>query len=139
MMNQKEVQNNMEHLIGLFQENGCSVEAIQDFIQNNFHYLIEEGIDSSEQLYFVYNHNDLYGVIWIYGDLYQWSIYDHGMFRKASKLDEGENDYIIDMILNFTNTDKIKKIVPNISQMNLENKVKSLKKLKLNSDGYHLK
>ena len=61
------------------------------------------------------------------------------MFRKASKLDEGENDYIIDMILNFTNTDKIKKIVPNISQMNLENKVKSLKKLKLNSDGYHLK
>ncbi len=135
---QKGVEVSMKNLIELFRQHGCSVEAIQDFIQSNFQYLIEENVDSSKNLYFVYNHKNLYGVIWVYGDEYEWSVYEDGKFRRVIKDDDKEHDYIIDMILEFTDAEKIKRIVPDIEKMNLENKIKILKKIKLNSQGYHL-
>ena len=64
--------------------------------------------------------------------------YEDGKFRRVIKDDDKEHDYIIDMILEFTDAEKIKRIVPDIEKMNLENKIKILKKIKLNSQGYHL-
>ena len=137
-MNQKEVEDNMKRLIDLFYQHGCSVTAIQSFIQNNYYYLIQEGIDNSDNIYFIYNHKDLYGVIWVNGDEYEWSIFESGNFHRIIKNDE-DDDYIINMILGFADADKVKKIVPEIGKMNLENKIRVLKKLNLNSSGYHFK
>ena len=43
------------------------------------------------------------------------------------------------MMLNFAETDKVRKIVPNISEMNIETKVKVLRSVSFNSTGYHFK
>ena len=39
----------------------------------------------------------------------------------------------------YTDADKIKEAIPEIEDMNVENKVKTLKNIGLNSNGYHIK
>ena len=80
----------------------------------------------------------MYGIIWVNGDDYEWSVFENGIFRRIMKSDNDEHDYIVDMILEFADTEKIKRVVPDICNMNLENKIKTLKKIRLNSQGYHL-
>lgn len=136
-MKQKKIEYYFEKMIHLLDENGCSIQAIQSFINHNYDYLLDEDQDVTKDIYFVYNNRNLYGIIWVNGNQYEWSIYDNDNFRRIRHYDEDE-DAIIDMILGFANTDKVKKIVPEIGNMNLEDKIKVLKKLKLNSSGYHI-
>ena len=48
-------------------------------------------------------------------------------------------DYIVEMMINFAEQEKVRAIIPDIEKYNLEQKVQTLKKIGLNSNGYHFK
>jgi hypothetical protein len=128
---------------GKFKKGGCKKEATLSFIYNNIDFL-ENNNQSLENIHFIYNHDDLYGILITNGNTYSWSIYNDNTFyplrtntNNNSQLDSG--DYIIEMIINFTNKDIVEIIFPNIKKMNLSTKIKALKQIKLNSNGFHIR
>ena len=60
-------------------------------------------------------------------------------FESVEEKTEKNNDYIVEMIINFINEKKFQNIIPNLQEMNTETKIKALKNIKLNSKGYHIK
>ena len=136
---EKEVQNNIADLTKKLIENGCSYDSVQLFIKDNLYFFVDEHPDCSKHIYFVYNHLILYGIIFVYGDSYTWSICKDGEFSRIYDSRIDEVDSIIETILKCADSSDFKKVVPDVSSMNLEEKVKALKKFKLNSYGYHFK
>ena len=142
-MNQKKVVEQFEVIINLFLRQGCSLESSLSFIYNNFDYVIKQKKKIVDNISFIYNNKNLYGVLIASGDIYGWSIYDNKQFYpiESSNKDNQENnsDYIVEMMLHFADTDKVKRIIPDIASMSVEGKVKTLKRLGLNSTGYHFR
>lgn len=125
---------------------GCSKEEILSFIDSNFDLVQKEYETITDQLYLIYNNKSLYGVLFVDGDKYQWSIYrDQKSFMPLVRTGERDEnglqngDYIIEMMLHFADSDKVKNVVPNVSEMDVENKVKVLRRIGLNSKGYHFR
>ena len=125
---------------------GCSKEEILSFIDSNFDLIQKEYETITERLYLIYNNKALYGVLFVDGDEYQWSIYRNNekfmpLVRVGGRDNNGlqNGDYIVEMMLNFADTEKVKQVVPNVSEMDVENKVKILKRIGLNSKGYHFR
>ena len=126
-----------------FQNQGCSYESFLSFLINNAGFLIEnESI--SNKIYFLYNNEDLYGLIIIDEESYAWSRYENNEFYELRKItsynqDMINEDFIIEMVIRFAESKKIENIFPGINSMNVEGKVKALKQIGLNSKGYHFR
>lgn len=84
---------------------------------------------------------ELYSVLYVNEDNYLWSTYDDNEFMPFRKLSDDfkNNDYVVEMVIAYTSSYKIKEAIPEIDDMNVENKVKTLKNIGLNSNGYHIK
>lgn len=72
------------------------------------------------------------------GDAYWWSLYhncEFQPFRGGSTISEGSEvantDFIVEMMLDIAVGPKVRRVVPDIDSMNLEQRVKILKKLVL--------
>lgn len=144
MMKQEQIIDEFSELIEVFKQKGCSLDQALSFIYNNFDFVIDKYEEFSQNIYFIYNHSCLYGILVAKGDFYEWSIYDNGKFNQLMQvngLNNGDKgaDYIVEMMINFANMDKIKKIVPEVISMNVENRIKMLKRIGLNSNGYHFR
>ena len=96
-------------------------------------------IITTNKIYIIYNHNEIYAILIIDKNNYYWSVCQDNILYPLEKKTKENKDYIIEMMLNFANEEKIKKIVPNISEMNTETKVKVLRSFHFNSTGYHFK
>lgn len=125
-----------EKLFQILEAKGCPISLASSFVKNNSEHLKN---DILNHLYLVCNNQEIYAILIPSEDTYYWSICYKDNFYPLEKKTEQNSDYIIEMMLNFANTDKMKQIVPNIQEMNVETKVKVLKNISLNSTGYHFK
>lgn len=137
-MKYQDISEQFNDIIYLFKQKGCSPKMTKTFIENNLNYLINMGNNILDKIYFICNNNEIYAILIVDNNNYYWSICKDDCFYPLENTDKDE-DYIVDMVINFANTDKFKKIVPNLDKMNTEEKVKTLSNIKLNSKGYHLK
>lgn len=126
-----------------FTTQGCTYESFLSFIINNADFLLEKD-NIHNKIYFLYNHKELYGIIFTDNESYTWCRYENKEFQQLRKItfyhqDMTNEDFIIEMAIRFAESEKVKNIVPEIHNMNIEGKVKMLKKIGLNSKGYHFK
>lgn len=143
-MSNDQINNEFQCVIKTFENGGCSVGDTITFIKQNFDFVQMKKQELSEKIYFIYNHQELYGALVVNGNDYSWSIYhDKDGFGSLQKIEEKSAiktcDYIVEMMIHFADTDKVKQVCPNVSNMNIENKVKTLKQIGLNTKGYHFK
>lgn len=144
LMEQKKFENQFKRIIDIFKDKGCSFNSTLSFIYNNFDYLIENQEKIEDNLYFIYNNKELYGVLIAWTDKYEWSIYENGNFYPIKSNIDNDNklanrDYIVEMMLHFAEEEKVRRIIPDVISMNIDAKIRALKKIGLNSTGYHFR
>lgn len=137
----RQLKEEVNNIIKTFTARGFSQEEIASFLNRNFDYIEEHGNMVQDHLYFMYNNHDLYGVLVACDNDYRWSVYHDGEFTSFQTInscaDIKKSDYIVEMMIRFADSDKLKTIVPTIHNMSVEGKVKMLKRIGLNSNGYH--
>lgn len=139
-MIQKRVLEEFNGVIKVFKNNEIEDKIILSFIDTNFDFL-KENDDIERYLFLLMNKNELYSVLYVNEDNYLWSTYDDNEFLPFRKLSDDfkNNDYVVEMVIAYASSYKIKEAIPEIDSMNVENKVKTLKNIGLNSNGYHIK
>lgn len=144
MQTQEDKYTTIEKIIEMFYNVGCDFQSAKSFITNNTK-LINETPDIEQKLYFILNNTEVYGVILVIDNDYQWSIYKDFEFKPFETIKDEETetltngDYIVEMMINFANQEKVISIIPDIQEYNLEQQIKTLKSIGLNSNGYHFK
>lgn len=135
----------IDKITEFFYNVGCSSDDAKSFISNNIE-IITTTPNITEYLYFILNNQEIYGVILVIDNSYKWSIYKDKEFKPFKEITYDENDealtngdYIVEMMINFAEQEKVRAIIPDIEKYNLEQKVQTLKKIGLNSNGYHFK
>lgn len=140
MIARETINKNIKEILKHFAEQNCTLDSIHSFILNNLDFIL--GLENCirDNLYFIYNGDNLYCVFLAFEDTYYWSLYENEKFSCIISEDKNLNyDYIVEMILHFADAEKIKRISPQITSMNIEQKIHELKKIRLNYDGYHVK
>ena len=139
-MIQKRVLEEFNGVIKVFKNNEIEDKIILSFIDTNFDFL-KENDDIERYIFLLMNKNELYSVLYVNEDNYLWSTYDDNEFMPFRKLSDDfkNNDYVVEMVIAYASSYKIKEAIPEIDSMNVENKVKTLKNIGLNSNGYHIK
>lgn len=146
-MNQEEVKNQFKIIIDLLKNKGCDMECILSFVNNNLEYLVnrlDKMPNINNNIYCIYNNQSLYCLLIVCNDIYEWAICKDNRFGKIKSFNKDnpnfdEYDYIVEMMIHVADSDKFKIIMPDVSNMNIEGKVKALKKIGLNSTGYHFR
>lgn len=131
---------NLNLIIALFKNKNFTFKQALTFYMENFDIL--DNIENvSEKIYFIYNHLDLYGLLLVNNDEYLFSIYLNENFQKIKELgkEDSYRDYIVEIIIDFLYSEKVKTMIPNIENLSLENKIKKLKKMNANPYGYYIK
>lgn len=140
-MIQGKVQEEFKNVIDLFKKNNLDNLIALSFIDTNFDFLQENKTDIDKTLFLIMNKNELYSVLFVKDNNYLWSTYIDEKFlsfKEPTKKFE-DNDSIVERVLSYAKSDKVQEAIPEIDSMNIENKVKVLKKIGLNSNGYHIK
>ena len=134
----------LENLI----KSGIDEYSALKFIEENIDILAkkdDDDYDVNNSIYFLLNNQDVYGIVYVDGDTYYWSNLINGFLTKLKTVNEKDedflqaSDFVVEMIINFANSEKIKQIIPEITTYSVENKLKALKNLGLNENGYHVK
>ena len=120
-MKYQKISEQFDEIKSVLELKGCPTSLALSFIKNNLSYLKEA--DITNKIYIIYNHNEIYAILIIDKNNYYWSVCQDNILYPLEKKTKENKDYIIEMMLNFANEEKIKKIVPNISEMNTETKV----------------
>lgn len=130
--------NQFNEIINLFIKNGCSIKLALSFISNNLDYILKHK-EIANKIFFICNNTEIYAILIVNDNNYYWSICHNNTSYPLEEKTEKNNDYIVEMIINFINEKKFQNIIPNLQEMNTETKIKALKNIKLNSKGYHIK
>lgn len=130
--------NQFNEIINLFIRNDCSIKLALSFISNNLNYILKHK-EIANKIFFIYNNTEIYAILIVNDNNYYWSICHNNTSYPLEEKTEKNNDYIVEMIINFINEKKFQNIIPNLQEMNTETKIKALKNIKLNSKGYHIK
>lgn len=137
---QEKVIKEFNEVIEIFGESNLDYKTALLFISTNLEFLRRKRDGIKDKLFLIMNKKELYSVLYINNDSYHWSTYDEEEFLpfKSPSKNFEDNDSIIERVLSYTEADKIREAVPEIDRMNIENKVKILKSIGLNSNGYHI-
>lgn len=130
--------NQFNEIINLFIRNDCSIKLALSFISNNLNYILKHK-EIANKIFFICNNTEIYAILIVNENNYYWSICHNNTSYPLEEKTEKNNDYIVEMIINFINEKKFQNIIPNLQEMNTETKIKALKNIKLNSKGYHIK
>ncbi len=130
--------NQFNEIINLFIRNDCSIKLALSFISNNLNYILKHK-EIANKIFFICNNTEIYAILIVNDNNYYWSICHNNTSYPLEEKTEKNNDYIVEMIINFINEKKFQNIIPNLQEMNTETKIKALKNIKLNSKGYHIK
>ena len=138
---QEKVVKEFNEVIEVFGESNLDYKTALLFISTNLEFLRRKREGIKDKLFLIMNKKELCSVLYINNDSYLWSTYDKEEFLpfKSPSKNFEDNDSIVERVLSYTDTDKIKEASPEIEDMNVENKVKTLKNIGLNSNGYHIK
>ena len=138
---QEKVVKEFNEVIEVFGESNLDYKTALLFISTNLEFLRRKREGIKDKLFLIMNKKELCSVLYINNDSYLWSTYDEEEFLpfKSPAKNFEDNDSIVERVLSYTDADKIKEAIPEIEDMNVENKVKTLKNIGLNSNGYHIK
>ena len=138
---QSSIVEQFENLTNILLEEGYDIKKINSDNFNIGQNKIKEG-----NLYFICNNKNVYAALLIWNNTYWWSLYknyEFQPFKQALPINNEqkieESNYIIEMMMNITESTKIKKVFPNIESLSIDEKIKVLKKIGLNSEGYHIR
>ena len=119
----------------LFSKN-IEIESIYSFISNN-HYLLNENRENLiDNLFLIKNNKDLYCILLTGTDKYYWSLYKDKVFEPFRCVDD-KKDIVIDNLMDFTSSEKVKIVYPDILDLPLNKRIKRLNKCGINTRGYH--
>ena len=119
----------------LFSKN-IEIESIYSFISNN-HYLLNENRENLiDNLFLIKNNKDLYCILLTGTDKYYWSLYKNKVFEPFRCVDDNK-DIVIDNLMDFTSSEKVKIVYPDILDLPLNKCIKRLNKCGINTRGYH--
>ena len=106
------------------------------FISNN-HYLLNENRENLvDNLFLIKNNKDLYCILLTGADKYYWSLYKNKVFEPFRCVDD-KKDIVIDNLMDFTSSEKVKIVYPDILDLPLNKRIKKLNKCGINTRGYH--
>ena len=112
------------------------IESIYSFISNN-HYLLNENRENLvDNLFLIKNNKDLYCILLTGADKYYWSLYKNKVFEPFRCVDD-KKDIVIDNLMDFTSSEKVKIVYPDILDLPLNKRIKRLNKCGINTRGYH--
>ena len=119
----------------LFSKN-IEIESIYSFISNN-HYLLNENRENLiDNLFLIKNNKDLYCILLTGTDKYYWSLYKNKVFEPFRCVDD-KKDIVIDNLMDFTSSEKVKIVYPDILDLPLNKCIKRLNKCGINTMEYH--
>ena len=119
----------------LFSKN-IEIESIYSFISNN-HYLLNENRENLiDNLFLIQNNKDLYCILLTGTDKYYWSLYKNKVFESFRCVDD-KKDIVIDNLMDFTSSEKVKIVYPDILDLPLNKCIKRLNKCGINTRKYH--
>lgn len=119
----------------LFSKN-IEIESIYSFISNN-HYLLNENRENLiDNLFLIKNNKDLYCILLTGTDKYYWSLYKNKVFESFRCVDD-KKDIVIDNLMDFTSSEKVKIVYPDILDLPLNKCIKRLNKCGINTREYH--
>lgn len=119
----------------LFSKN-IEIESIYSFISNN-HYLLNENRENLiDNLFLIKNNKDLYCILLTGTDKYYWSLYKDKVFEPFRCVDD-KKDLVIDKLMDFTSSEKVQSVYPDILNLPLNKRIKKLNKCGINTRGYH--
>ena len=119
----------------LFSKN-IEIESIYSFISNN-HYLLNENTENLiDNLFLIKNNKDLYCILLTGTDKYYWSLYKNKVFEPFRCVDD-KKDIVIDNLMDFTSSEKVKIVYPDILDLPLNKRIKRLNKCGINTREYH--
>lgn len=119
----------------LFSKN-IEIESIYSFISNN-HYLLNENRENLvDNLFLIKNNKDLYCILLTGTDKYYWSLYKNKVFEPFRCVDD-KKDIVIDNLMDFTSSEKVKIVYPDILDLPLNKCIKRLNKCGINTRKYH--
>lgn len=119
----------------LFSKN-IEIESIYSFISNNYYLLNENRENLVDNLFLIKNNKDLYCILLTDADKYYWSLYKNKVFEPFRCVDD-KKDIVIDNLMDFTSSDKVKIVYPDILDLPLNKRIKRLNKCGINTKGYH--
>lgn len=115
----------------LFSKN-IEIESIYSFISNN-HYLLNENRENLiDNLFLIKNNKDLYCILLTGTDKYYWSLYKNKVFEPFRCVDD-KKDIVIDNLMDFTSSEKVKIVYPDILDLPLNKCIKRLNKCGINT------
>ena len=119
----------------LFSKN-IEIESIYSFISNN-HYLLNENRENLiDNLFLIKNNKDLYCILLTGTDKYYWSLYKNKVFEPFRCVDD-KKDIVIDNLMDFTSSEKVKIVYPDILDLPLNKRIKRLNKCGINTRKYY--
>ena len=119
----------------LFSKN-IEIESIYSFISNN-HYLLNENRENLiDNLFLIKSNKDLYCILLTGTDKYYWSLYKNKVFEPFRCVDD-KKDIVIDNLMDFTSSEKVKIVYPDILDLPLNKCIKRLNKCGINTRKYH--
>ena len=119
----------------LFSKN-IEIESIYSFISNN-HYLLNENRENLiDNLFLIKNNKDLYCILLTGTDKYYWSLYKNKVLEPFRCVDD-KKDIVIDNLMDFTSSEKVKIVYPDILDLPLNKRIKRLNKCGINTREYH--
>ncbi len=119
----------------LFSKN-IEIESIYSFISNNCNLLNENRDDLIDNLFLIKNNKNLYCILLTESDKYYWSLYKNKVFEPFRCVDDNK-DIVIDNLMDFTSSEKVKIVYPDILDLPLNKRIKRLNKCGINTRGYH--
>lgn len=112
------------------------IESIYSFISNN-HYLLNENRENLiDNLFLIKNNKDLYCILLTGTDKYYWSLYKDKIFEPFRCVDY-KKDLVIDKLMDFTSSEKVQSVYPDILNLPLNKRIKRLNKCGINTRKYH--
>ena len=119
----------------LFSKN-IEIESIYSFISNNCNLLNENREDLIDNLFLIKNNKNLYCILLTESDKYYWSLYKNKVFEPFRCVHDNK-DIVIDNLMDFTSSEKVKIVYPDILDLPLNKRIKRLNKCGINTRGYH--
>ena len=132
----------IQNLFKLFNDHQINYELTASFINNNWNLIYQIGDNILPKLFFIFNNHEFYGILYIDGNDYSWSVIKNDSLSPfKGYLDPEHTEYIdlvIATLINFINSQKFELINLDSVNQDMEQKIKILKSQKLNTCGYYL-
>lgn len=129
---------NFNNIRALLKKVNLEDDIINAFIKDNVG-LILTTPNIQEHLFFITKGPVVYGIVYIDGDFYKWSVLDKNGFTPFKEYTDDDKeflsicDYIVELILRYPLKPEVRELLPGIEDLSLEDQIKKLCKTNFDS------